>query len=260
MKHVLAFLLFLLAASWSFAGAKEDVAPTGVLRATFLGTNPVQAHIDAKTGEITGIVPDLVKALAARLGLPYEIQPAANAADIVKRLAEGRADIGFMAYDEKRAREVDFSDSYALMFNAFVAKADSPIAASAQVDRPGVKIAAVKGQTQEIVLSQTVKQGTMVLLDRKPDAVQLLGSGQADVYAANRHDAELVAQGSGGRLKVLPDNFLAVDQAVVTRRGEPARLAQVNRFIVDVRTDGTVQKAIAGSGISGLAVARETHR
>ena len=38
MKHVLAFLLFLLAASWSFAGAKEDVAPTGVLRATFLGT------------------------------------------------------------------------------------------------------------------------------------------------------------------------------------------------------------------------------
>lgn len=260
MKSLIALLLSLLAACAALAGPKEDVAPTGVLRATFLGTNPVQAHIDAKTGEITGIVPDLVKALAARLGVPYEIQPAANAADIVKRLAEGRADIGFMAYDEKRAREVDFSDSYALMFNAFVAKADSPIAASAEVDRPGVKVAAVKGQTQEIVLSQTLKQGTMMLLDRKPDAVQLLGSGQADVYAANRHDAELVAKGSGGQLKVLPDNFLAVEQAVVTRHGEAARIAAINRFVVDVRADGTVEKAIAGSGISGLAVAKETHR
>ncbi len=260
MKRVLSFLLPLLAACSVLGGPKEDVAPTGVLRATFLGTNPVQAHVDAKTGEITGIVPDLVKAFAARLGVPYDIQPAANAADILKRVAEGRADIGFLAYDEKRARDVDFSDSYALMFNAFVAKADSPINASAQVDRPGVKVAAVKGQTQEIVLSQTIKQGTMVLLDRKPDAVQLLGSGQADVYAANRNDAELVAKGSGGRLKVLPDNFLTVEQAVVTRHGEQARLAEINRFIVDVRGDGTVEKAIAGSGISGLAVAKETHR
>jgi polar amino acid transport system substrate-binding protein len=260
MKGLIAFLLSLLAACAVLAGPKEDVAPTGVLRATFLGTNPVQAHIDAKTGEITGIVPDLVKALAARLGVPYEIQPAANAADIVKRLDEGRADIGFMAYDARRARDVDFSDAYALMFNAFVARADSPISASAQVDSPGVKVAAVKGQTQEIVLSQTIRQGTMVLLDRKPDAVELLGSGQADVYAANRHDAELVARDSGGRLKVLPDNFLAVGQAVATRHGEQARLAAINRFIAEARTDGTVQKAIAGSRISGLAVADETPR
>jgi ABC-type amino acid transport substrate-binding protein len=78
-----------------------------------------------------------------------------------------------MAYDDKRARDVDFSESYALMFNAFVVRADSAIEATAQVDRPGTKVAAVKGQTQEIVLSQTLKQGTMVLLDRKPDVAAL---------------------------------------------------------------------------------------
>jgi polar amino acid transport system substrate-binding protein len=248
-----------LFAGAAFAGP-QDLAPTGVLRATYLGTNPVQARIDPATGKPAGIVPDLVKAMAERLGLPYEIQPAANAADIVKRLADGTADIGFMAFDEKRAKEVDFSDSYALMFNAFVARADSPITATAQVDRAGQKVAAVKGQTQEIVLSQTVKQASMVVLDRKPDVVQLLTSGQADVYAANRHDAELVAAESGGKLKVLPDNFLTVEQAIATRPGDKPRMAEVNGFIAEVRKNGLVGQAITRSKINGLAVANETHR
>ena len=40
------------------------LAPTGTLRAVFLGGNPVQGRVDPKTGEATGTVPDLVKELA----------------------------------------------------------------------------------------------------------------------------------------------------------------------------------------------------
>ncbi len=252
----------LLAGSASLA-APPDVAPTGVLRATFLGSNPVQGHVDPKTGEITGVVADMVKELARRLGVRYEIYPAANAADIVKRLNEHQSDIGFMAFDARRAKDVDFSNSYALMYNAFIARADSPIAATAQVDRAGVKVAAVRGQTQQIVLSETVRNASMTVLEKKPSQQELealLGSGQVDVYGANRHDAEQVAAQSAGKLKALPDNFLVVEQAIVTPHGESPKMAELNRFVAEISGNGFVEQALVRTKISGLAVARESKR
>jgi polar amino acid transport system substrate-binding protein len=252
--------LFLVGDVWS---AAADVAPTGVLRATFLGSNPVQGHIDPTTGEISGVVADLVKEMARRLGVPYEIHPAANAADIVNRLNNKQSDIGFIAYDPQRGREVDFSSSYALMYNALVVRADSPIQASAAVDQPGLTVAAVRGQTQQIVLSATIKQGKMLVLDKKPGQAELenlLGGRQIDAYGANRQDAEQIAAASSGKLRALPDNFLVVEQAIVTAKGESAKLAELDKFIAEVRANGFVQQALDRTRIAGLAVATGTHR
>ncbi len=257
---LLGLLLLLAGSAWA---APADVAPTGVLRATFLGSNPVQGHIDPKTGEITGVVADLVKEMARRLGVPYEIHPAANAADIINRLNSHQSDIGFIAFDPQRGREVDFSASYALMYNALVVRADSPIQATAEVDQPGVTVAAVRGQTQQIVLSATIKQGKMLVLDKKPGQAELeaLQEGkQIDANRPNRHDAEQVAAASAGKLRALPDNFLVVEQAIVTTKGDAAKLAELDKFIAEVRASGFVQQALDRTRIAGLAVATGTHR
>ncbi len=137
----------------------SDLAPTGTLRATFLGANPVQGHVDAQTGAITGPVADIVKEMARKLGVPYTITPASGAAGVIALIKAHKADIGFLAYDEARAKEVDFAGSYALMYNTYVVAADSPIKTAADADRPGVKIGAVRGQTQELYLSANIKQG-----------------------------------------------------------------------------------------------------
>jgi polar amino acid transport system substrate-binding protein len=257
---LLGLLLLLAGNAWA---APADIAPGGVLRAAFLGSNPVQGHVDPRTGEITGVVADLVKELARRLGVPYEIYPAANAADIVNRLNTRQSDIGFIAYDPQRGREVDFSSSYALMYNALVVRADSPIQATAAVDQPGVTIAAVRGQTQQIVLSATIKQGKVLVLEKKPGQAELealLGGRQVDAYGANRQDAEQIAAASSGKLRALPDNFLVVEQAIVTAKGESAKLAELDKFIADVRASGFVQQALDRTRIAGLAVATGTHR
>jgi polar amino acid transport system substrate-binding protein len=243
--------------------APADVAPTGVLRATFLGSNPVQGHVNPQTGEITGVVADLVRELARRLGVPYEIHPASNAAEIVARLNAGMSDIGFIAFDAQRGREVDFSNSYALMYNALLVRADAPIQATVDVDRAGLNVAAVRGQTQQIVLGANIKQARMVVLEKKPGQAELetmLGSKQVDAYGANRHDAETVAAASGGKLRALPDNFLVVEQAIVTSKGQDAKLAELNRFVDEARSGGFVQQALDRTRILGLAVATGTHR
>src|SRR5207249_10875371 len=80
--------------------AASDLAPTGTLRATFLGANPVQGHVDPQTGAITGPVADIVKEMARKLGVPYTITPASGAAGVIALIKSHQADIGFLAYDE----------------------------------------------------------------------------------------------------------------------------------------------------------------
>ncbi len=235
------------------------LAPGGTLRATFLGSNPVQAHVDPKTGEITGFVADITKELARRLGVPCAITPGGNAADVIARLNAHTADIGFLAYDEQRGREVDFAGPYALMFNAYIVRADSPIQKSADADRAGIKIAAVKGQTQEQYLSANIKNAQMKIytsMPAQPEVERLLSSGELDAFGVNRDRAEDAAVKSGGKLRAVNDNFLVVIQEIVVEKGgDPARLEFLNRAMDDLRASGFLQSSLDRMQLKGVAVA-----
>jgi len=223
------------------------------LRATFLGLNPVQGRVDPATGESTGIVPDLARELGRRLGVAVEIHPAASASEIIQRLRDGRSDIGFMAIDPRRAQEVTFSAPYAVMGNAFLAPAGWRIRRAADIDQPGVQIAAIRGQTQATALSASVRQARVVVLDRKPDDLAaFFETGAAHVYGTNRHEAEQIAVASAGRLEVLEGDFLQVQQAIAVAPEAAGRLPEINRLISELLSIGEVDRAIARSGIRGL--------
>src|SRR5262245_14749896 len=143
----------LLTASAAGQTPSQILAPTGTLRAIFLGGNPVQGRIDPQTGVANGVVPDLVQELAGKLGVPFKIVPAPAAGGVIDALKNGTADIGFLAYDETRAREVDFGAAFMVMFNSYVVRASSPIQKTADIDRAGITVAAVRGQTQELFVS-----------------------------------------------------------------------------------------------------------
>ena len=89
--------LALLVAKVSVQSPAATLAPTGTLRAVFLGGNPVQGRVDPKTGDATGTVPDLVKELGKRLGVPVSIVSAPNAGGVIGALNDNTADIGFLA-------------------------------------------------------------------------------------------------------------------------------------------------------------------
>ena len=116
-----------LTCALSMAAAQSSsstLAPTGTLRAVFLGTNPVHGRVDPQTGLATGPVPDLVKELARAVGVPYAIVPAPDAAGVIAALNAHTADVGFLAYDASRAREVDFGAPFLVMFNSYVVRAN----------------------------------------------------------------------------------------------------------------------------------------
>ena len=212
--------------------SQADLAPTGTLRAAFLATNPVQGRIDPQTGAITGPVADLVRELAARRKVPYTLLPVPDASAVIDSVKSGKADIGFLAYEAARAAQVDFSDPYALMANAYAVSADSSIRRSADVDRAGVKIGAVKGQSQEIYVSGNIKNARVQVLPAMPANEVLAGmlaGGELDAFAANRQRMEELARTSS-KVRVLSDNFLMIGQAMVVEKGNRSSLDELNRF------------------------------
>jgi polar amino acid transport system substrate-binding protein len=159
--------------------------------------------------------------------------PEPNPAAVIARVKAHQADIGFLAYEAARATQVEFSDPYALVASAYLVRADSRMAITADVDRAGVTIGAAKGQSQEIFVSEHIKQARIEVLAETPahDAlIAMLTSGKIDAFAANRQRMEDAAHTSS-RVRVLPDNFLMIGQAIVVEKGEAAHLQEVNRFV-----------------------------
>jgi polar amino acid transport system substrate-binding protein len=264
MRHFLpALIAVLVAAAITRASQVPNLAPTGTLRAAFLATNPVHARTDSKTGEITGPVPDLVRELARRLQRPFVLIPAANAASVIEHMQAGTADIGFLAYDPERAREVDFAAGFMLMFNTYAVAAGSPLREVGDADRAGLQIGAVKGQTPQIYLSGSLRNARMRVFDTTPDQAgleRLLTGREVDAFALNQQRAEEAAAASQGRLRALRGSFFDVQQAVVVKKGETARLSFLKAFVEELKSSGFIKSSLDRAKLVGVGVAPPLQR
>jgi len=89
--------------------------------------------------------------------------------------------------------------------------------------------------------------------------VAMLTSGKIDAFAANRQRMEEAAKTSG-LVRVLPDNFLMIGQAIVVEKGQTSNLDEVNRFVADVRTSGFVKSSLDRAKLAGVEVAPAAKR
>ena len=250
--HALALLPVLFALPLQAA----DFSTTAPLRATYLASNPSQARQDPKTGTISGPAAELARELAKRLGVAVTITPVATPQAVIDGVKGGAADIGFVAYDAERARDVDFSQAYLLAWNSYLVPKNSPLLKAAEVDLPGVRIGVGEGDAGHLYLQRALRHAEL-----KPNppgsmdlAIKRLAEGEIDVYAASRPRL-LDAAAKNPDVRVLPDNFYGVEQAVIVGRGETARLSVVNRLIAEARTSGLIQSAIERAGLKGVDVA-----
>ena len=256
MRVASAFIAVVVAGSAAGpAAAANELAPTGTLRATYIATNPVQAVIDPASGEARGPAAELARELARRLGVPVHISGAQGVPGVIASVKNGDADIGFVAFDPVRAAEVDFSQPYALAQNTYVVLEGSPLRSVDEVDRAGTRIGVATRDAGDLFLTRNLKAAELV---RNPGgnldvAVAKLKAGEIDAYAANRQRlSELVTRVPG--LKLLPDNFYGVEQAIIVTKGHPGR-ADIDRFLDEARASGLIAGAIARAGLAGVDVA-----
>jgi len=264
-RRFLVICIAAMAGTLNCAGQTSALAPTGTLRAAFLRDNPVLGRVDAKTGEVTGPVADLVKELARLLGSPYTLIPAAGARDVISRLQAHTADLGFMAYNAGRANDVDFSAPWLLMPNSYIVRADSPLQTVADADRAGVNITAVKGDTQDVYLSANLKNNHVNTVPAMPSLDELAGmllNGKMDAFAANRQRL-MEAAALFPSLRVVSDNYFVAGQAVALAKGDPpdpSRLGELNRLLGEILASDFVKDSIDRAGLQGVDAARPLGR
>ena len=236
------------------AQAKSVVAalcPTGTLRAALIASNPVLVSRRAD-GSLGGVSVAVARALAGHLGVPIELKPYDNPARYNDSLATDDWDIGLAARDPSRAEHLVFSTTFMEVDNGYVARPGATLTNADEVDRPGIRIAVAQGSAPHTVLRQLIKNAEIVPIPGGFEpAREALATGKADLYGENLHLAHRIADALP-RARVLSGRFNVVQMAIGVRKRAASALPTADAFLNQIRSDGTVQKAIAEAGLRGV--------
>jgi polar amino acid transport system substrate-binding protein len=233
--------------------AAAILSVTGKLRAALITSNPVLVT-RRPDGTLGGVSVSIARALAAHLGVPFELKPYDNPARYNESLASDDWDVGLAARDPSRAEHLAFSATFMEVDNGYVARPGALPTNADEVDRPGIKIAVAQGSAPHGVLGRLIKNAELVPVPGGFDpAREALSTGKADVYAENLHLAHRLADALPGS-RVLPGRFNVVQMSIGVRKRGEAALPTVDEFVNRIRSDGTVQAAINEAGLRGVRV------
>lgn len=235
---------------------RAELAPLGKLRVGLVLSNQVLVTKDPRTGELRGVTVNLGKALARRLGVPFEAVGYGTPAALVETFGADAWDIAFLAVDPARAQELDFSPPYMEIDNTYLVASKSKVATVDGADRAGVIIAVPQKSAPELFLSRNLKSAQLLRVPGGAEAaVQALSSGKADAYAENAHTLSLYADWLPDSLFVLEGGYSVIQHAVATRKKKTAASEYVKSFIEEAKADGTVAEAIRAAGLRRARVA-----
>ena len=235
--------------------ARNQLAPSGKVRAAINYGNPVLATTDTATGELRGVSVELSGELARRLGVPVELIAYETVAKLVAGMKAGEWDVAFLAVDPTR-KEVAFSAPYMEVEVTYLVPERAEIRQVSQVDRPGVRIALQSKTAADLFLTRELKHASLVRTTDSAAAFEALKAGSADAFADNRqHLLSMVDANPGYR--VLDGRFSTIRHAAAVPASRHAAADYLRAFIEDVKASGFVAGALARSGTRGVVVARE---
>ena len=235
------------------AAARSELAPTGTLR---VGVNMGNFLLTRRepSGEGAGIVFDLGRELARRLGVPVQFVEYENPGKLADAAKTGVWDVGFIGAEPQRAQEIDFTPAYVEIESTYLVPPGSPIQKIEDVDRKGVRIAVSERSAYDLYLVRTVKHAELVH-ERGADAVfKRFVDDKLDALASLRPRL-ITDQAKLPGSRILDGNFTSVQQACGTPKGRPAGFQYLGEFIEDVKASGLVARLIEKNNVQGLTVA-----
>lgn len=228
----------------------DELAPTGVLRASINLGNPVLAQGTA--ADPRGVTVDLARDLAATLDLPVSFSCFDAARDSFAAVRDGSADIGFFAIEPARAQEIAFTAPYAVIESVFAARtADGPHTIE-EVDQDGIRVGVKRGSAYDLYLTRTLRRARIERGDEGTAVTEELG---LEVAAGIRTPmSEWVS--SRPAWQVLEPSFMEIRQAVgVVKTRSSAVVDLLHDHVERRKADGFVADSLARSGRTDARVA-----
>ena len=213
----------------------SDLARVGILRAAVNFGNAVVVQRDSANGRPRGLAVDIADELARLLSVPLSIVGFDGAAQIFEAGRVGDWDLAFLAIDEARRQQLDFTAPYVVLESTYLVHDGSPYRNVLDVDREGVRIAVGQGGFYDLRLTRTLRHAQLVRAPTNRDAVELFLGDRLEALAGLRQPLVALAQANRG-LHVIEGRFSTVEQAMAVPKGCTAGRRYLNTFVEQVKS------------------------
>jgi len=227
----------------------SDLVRAGKIR---VGMFPPQ-YVKSPTGELTGWAIDLSRALGARVGVQAIPVLYSGPDKLLEGLKAAEWDTGFLVNSPAWTEIVDFSKPFLQQDFTFLVPTGSSIRGVADIDRPGLRIAVVRGHGSTLALARILKHATVITAEDLQSAFESVRDGHADAFASTRPQVledSLRLPGSA----VLEDRYGVNFSVLAVPKGNAGRLSYVDEFLQETKASGMMQRAIERSGWRGVKI------
>ena len=229
---------------------RTALAPTGKLRVGVYPGSPFSMLHDPATGETRGVTVEIGKALADRLGVPYEQVEFPRIAQVLDALKAGRVDMTLANASPARAQDFEWTSPVLLIELGYLVMPDSKVTTITDVDRPGIRVGVTEGGTTNRELAHALKNAKVVPAATLDAAIDMLSQRRIDAYTTNKANLyEMSGKLPGSR--VLDGRWGIEYLSIAIPKGRESGIAYARAFVEDAKAEGLVARAAQRTGLRG---------
>jgi polar amino acid transport system substrate-binding protein len=230
-----------------------EIAPNGALRVGFQTASPILAR-RSPDGSVSGVVVDLGKFVAEKLGAAFVPVAYANQEAYSQSFGRGEWDVVIGVRSSLTDPGPDFMVADAM----YIAAPGREFANASNVDAAGVRVGVSRGGGSDQFLTAALKSAQVVRVSGGvSNAVAALRDGRVDVWAANPVTLQEIEDALPGA-RVVPGAWTTGRYAASLPAG---RSAAAHGMLADIVTEakrtGIVQRSIDHAGFRSVHVASE---
>ncbi len=258
-RACVALSLSLGAAACTAGVVLDRVKSTGTVRVCIWPDYYGITFRDPRSDVLSGIDIELSTEFARALGVKLQYVES-SFAKLVDNLVGDRCDVAMHAVGvtPQRARELKFSQPYLQSdIYGITTRTHRAVRQWSDIDQRGVKVAVQAGTFMEPVMAEALKQARLVVIRPPQTREQELESGRVDVFMTDYpYSRRLLDNADWARLVAPPRPFHPLPYAYAVKPGDEEWLAEIDRFVAQIKRDGRLAAAARRYGLDEIVFAR----
>lgn len=251
---ILAALIPLLLAACNGLETKKDVSASPTLERILdrgeliVGTAASMPpfNMTTKSGEIVGIEPDIATFIAGGMGVKLTMKAMAFH-ELLPALEAGKIDLimSNMTMTGKRNLKVAFVGPYFISGKSILTKdiAIASISDGAELNRPDISLAALKGSTSQQVVKSMLPQAKLVTTDTYDEAVRLVFDRKVKALVADYPICLITAfRFPEQELSTMLKPFTFEPIGIAAPANDPLLVNWLNNFLISFKGSGELKR------------------
>ena len=221
----------------------KKLAPTGILRVAINMSNFLLVSGTDSSGLPEGVSPDLGRRVAKELKIPYKLVKYKSPGELADAVNKNQWDIGNIAFEPKRAKTIDFTNSYVNIDANFLVRKIDNFKTNEDIKKSKAKIAVFERSAYDLWLTDNFKDIELIRTDSIQSSHALFNEGKVNILAGLK--SKLIEESSeNNKLKIIEDPFTFIKQSVGIKKGNPDVIQFLNNLISNLIKEGFIEQLL----------------